>query len=111
MTEEGYTAPDISLVGDEHVRRYRETDGEVGHEWNGVLTLLLTTTGRRSGETRPRERPLDGAGRRGHVCCRETRKLPGTAGVVNGRAGTEPRGRSRFGATRSGRTGQGHGHV
>jgi deazaflavin-dependent oxidoreductase (nitroreductase family) len=52
MTEEGYTAPDISLVGDEHVRRYRETDGEVGHEWNGVLTLLLTTTGRRSGEPR-----------------------------------------------------------
>ena len=52
MTEEGYTAPDISLVGDEHVRRYRETDGRVGHEWNGVLTLLLTTTGRRSGEPR-----------------------------------------------------------
>jgi deazaflavin-dependent oxidoreductase (nitroreductase family) len=52
MTEEGYTAPDVSLVGDEHVRRYVETGGEVGHEWNGVLTLVLTTTGRRSGEPR-----------------------------------------------------------
>lgn len=40
---------DRSLFGDEHVRRYRETGGEVGHIWNGVPTLLLTTTGRRSG--------------------------------------------------------------
>jgi deazaflavin-dependent oxidoreductase (nitroreductase family) len=39
------------LFGAEHVERYRETDGEVGHEWQpGVFTLLLTTTGRRSGE-------------------------------------------------------------
>lgn len=38
------------LFGQEHVHRYRETDGEVGHEWQpGVFTLLLTTTGRRSG--------------------------------------------------------------
>ncbi len=38
------------LFGQEHVHRYRETDGEVGHEWQpGVYTLLLTTTGRRSG--------------------------------------------------------------
>lgn len=44
------------LFGDEHVQRYRETDGEVGHEWEGVLTLLLTTTGRRSGQ--PRTCPL-----------------------------------------------------
>ena len=51
-----YTAPDYSLLGDEHVRRYRETGGEVGYEWNGVPTLLLTTTGRRSGE--PRTSPL-----------------------------------------------------
>jgi deazaflavin-dependent oxidoreductase (nitroreductase family) len=35
----------------EHMRRYRETNGEDGHLWNGVPTLLLTTTGRRSGET------------------------------------------------------------
>jgi deazaflavin-dependent oxidoreductase (nitroreductase family) len=43
---------DYSLLGDDHVARYRETDGEVGYEWNGVPTLLLTTTGRRSGESR-----------------------------------------------------------
>ena len=50
MTE--YTPPDLTLVGDEHVRRYQETDGEVGHLWNGVPTLVLTTTGRKSGEQR-----------------------------------------------------------
>jgi deazaflavin-dependent oxidoreductase (nitroreductase family) len=50
--EPGYTPPDVSLVGAEHVRRYQETDGAVGHEWNGVPTLVLTTTGRRSGEPR-----------------------------------------------------------
>jgi deazaflavin-dependent oxidoreductase (nitroreductase family) len=43
---------DYSLLGDEHVQRYRETRGEVGYEWNGVPTLLLTTTGRRTGEAR-----------------------------------------------------------
>jgi deazaflavin-dependent oxidoreductase (nitroreductase family) len=37
------------LFGEEHVRRYRETGGEVGHVWNGVPTLLLTTTGRKTG--------------------------------------------------------------
>jgi deazaflavin-dependent oxidoreductase (nitroreductase family) len=40
------------LFGDEHVRRYRETDGEEGHEWQGTTALLLTTTGRRSGQER-----------------------------------------------------------
>ena len=43
---------DYSLLGDEHVRRYRESDGEDGYEWNGAPTLLLTTTGRKSGELR-----------------------------------------------------------
>jgi deazaflavin-dependent oxidoreductase (nitroreductase family) len=52
MTEPGYTPPDLTLVGDEHVKRYLETGGEVGHEWSGVHTLVLTTTGRRSGKTR-----------------------------------------------------------
>ena len=33
----------------EHVRRYLETDGADGHDWNGVPTLLLTTRGRTSG--------------------------------------------------------------
>jgi deazaflavin-dependent oxidoreductase (nitroreductase family) len=45
------------LFGEEHVRTYRETSGETGHEWRpGVFTLLLTTTGRRSG--RPYTAPL-----------------------------------------------------
>src|SRR5271154_6638411 len=42
-----------NLFGDEHVRRYRETGGEVGHIWReGATILLLTTTGRSSGEGR-----------------------------------------------------------
>jgi len=46
-----------SLFGDEHVRRYRETGGEIGHIWReGSTILLLTTTGRTSGE--PRTTPL-----------------------------------------------------
>lgn len=45
------------LFGDEHVQAYRETGGENGHEWrDGVFTLLLTTTGRRTGE--PHTAPL-----------------------------------------------------
>lgn len=37
------------LFGREHVSRYVETDGREGHDWNGVQTLILTTTGRKSG--------------------------------------------------------------
>jgi len=44
------------LFGPEHVRRYEETDGAEGHDWQGTQVLLLTTTGRRSGE--PRTTPL-----------------------------------------------------
>jgi deazaflavin-dependent oxidoreductase (nitroreductase family) len=40
------------LFGQEHVRRYLETDGAEGHEWQGVPTLILTTTGRHSGQRR-----------------------------------------------------------
>ena len=40
------------LFGQEHVDRYRATDGEEGHEWQGTITLLLTTTGRKSGDQR-----------------------------------------------------------
>jgi deazaflavin-dependent oxidoreductase (nitroreductase family) len=43
---------DYTLFGQEHVDRYVETDGEVGFIWNGVRILILTTTGRRSGEQR-----------------------------------------------------------
>ena len=48
---------DMSLLfGQEHVERYRATDGEEGHDWQGTQTLLLTTVGRKSGE--PRTNPL-----------------------------------------------------
>jgi deazaflavin-dependent oxidoreductase (nitroreductase family) len=46
-----------TLFGEKHVRRYRETGGEVGHIWKrGSKTLLLTTTGRKTGK--PRTTPL-----------------------------------------------------
>ncbi|SEK87268.1 nitroreductase family deazaflavin-dependent oxidoreductase [Nonomuraea pusilla] len=38
------------LYGKEHVRRYQETDGAEGHDWNGTTVLLLTTKGRRTGQ-------------------------------------------------------------
>ena len=44
-----YSPPDLALVGEDHVRAYRETGGETGYLWNGVPTLLLTVTGRRTG--------------------------------------------------------------
>jgi deazaflavin-dependent oxidoreductase (nitroreductase family) len=40
------------LFGQEHVDRYIATDGAEGHEWRGTRCLLLTTTGRKSGEAR-----------------------------------------------------------
>ncbi|MEY7972879.1 nitroreductase family deazaflavin-dependent oxidoreductase [Saccharomonospora xinjiangensis] len=41
------------LFGDDHVRRYEETDGEVGYTWlKGTPILILTTKGRRSGQPR-----------------------------------------------------------
>jgi deazaflavin-dependent oxidoreductase (nitroreductase family) len=52
MSEPGYMPPDLTLFGEEHIRRYLETDGAVGHEWNGAPTLVLTTTGRKSGQQR-----------------------------------------------------------
>src|SRR5215218_8375151 len=42
-----------ALFGPEHVARYVETDGEVGHEWHGTTVLILTTKGRKTGEPRP----------------------------------------------------------
>ena len=41
------------LFGQEHIDRYVATDGREGHEWQGTQTLILTTTGRRSGQPRP----------------------------------------------------------
>ena len=40
----------------EHVERYRASDGRQGGTWRGAPALLLTTTGRKSGE--PRTTPL-----------------------------------------------------
>ena len=34
----------------DHLNRYRSSGGEDGHIWRGAPTLLLTTTGRQSGE-------------------------------------------------------------
>jgi proline iminopeptidase len=44
------------LHGREHLKRYEETGGAVGHDWEGTTALILTTRGRRSGE--PRRTPL-----------------------------------------------------
>jgi deazaflavin-dependent oxidoreductase (nitroreductase family) len=44
---------DEDLFGQEHVRVYRQTGGERGYRWRGgTEILLLTTTGRSSGEER-----------------------------------------------------------
>lgn len=55
-------ADEDQLFGDEHVRVYRETDGERGYHWRGTTILLLTTHGRRSGveRTTPLIHRLDG---------------------------------------------------
>ena len=47
---------DEDLFGREHVKAYIDTNGKRGHAWRGTQTLLLTTTGRRSGQ--PRIAPL-----------------------------------------------------
>jgi deazaflavin-dependent oxidoreductase (nitroreductase family) len=52
MSEAQYRQPDLTLLGEEHVRRYQETDGEVGYLWNGAPILLLTTIGRRTRQRR-----------------------------------------------------------
>ena len=40
------------LFGQEHVKRYRQTGGAEGHDWQGTTVLILTTRGRRSGSER-----------------------------------------------------------
>ncbi len=41
------------MFGEEHVRRYLETDGEQGYDMgHGVPILILTTKGRKTGEQR-----------------------------------------------------------
>jgi deazaflavin-dependent oxidoreductase (nitroreductase family) len=46
------SSSDDNLFGPEHVRVYRETDGERGYHWRGTTILLLTTTGHKSGQER-----------------------------------------------------------
>ena len=43
---------DDDLFGQEHVRVYRKSGGEHGYHWRGTTILLLTTTGRASGNER-----------------------------------------------------------
>jgi deazaflavin-dependent oxidoreductase (nitroreductase family) len=43
---------DDDLFGAEHVRVYRGTGGQRGYRWRGTTILLLTTTGRSSGQQR-----------------------------------------------------------
>ena len=52
MSTSTSTSDDDQLFGAEHVRAYRETDGERGYRWRGTTILLLTTLGRKSGEQR-----------------------------------------------------------
>ena len=41
------------LFGDEHVKRYIETDGAEGYDWGtGAPILILTTRGRKTGKQR-----------------------------------------------------------
>jgi deazaflavin-dependent oxidoreductase (nitroreductase family) len=40
------------LYGQEHIDRYEATDGQEGHDWQNTQTLILTTTGAKSGEER-----------------------------------------------------------
>jgi deazaflavin-dependent oxidoreductase (nitroreductase family) len=42
----------VALYGQEHIDRYLATGGAEGHDWQGTQTLLLNTTGRRSGKRR-----------------------------------------------------------
>ena len=50
----------------EHTRQYVESGGAQGQEWHGVPTLLVTTTGRRSG-LRRRTALIYGVDRDAHV--------------------------------------------
>ena len=44
--------PDFSLFGDDHVAKYEETGGAVGHDWNDTSCLILRMKGRKTGELR-----------------------------------------------------------
>lgn len=50
MSNEIIDSP-LGWVAD-HIKRYVDSHGEDGHDWNGTQVLLLTTTGRKSGDLR-----------------------------------------------------------
>ena len=83
----------------------KETDGEEGHDWQGTQTLLLTTTGRKSGE--PRELPL--------IYGKSRRRLPDRRLQGRGRRAArlvpEPQGRPRGRGAGQGRPLQGAARV
>ena len=89
------------LYGKEHVKRYQETDGKEGYDWEkGTTILLLHTTGRKSGKERIHPlifREWDGRlpGRR--VQGRRRRR----PGLVHEPRRRTPRSRSRSRATSS----------
>jgi deazaflavin-dependent oxidoreductase (nitroreductase family) len=51
MTQEDVQDSPVGWVK-RHIRDYVESDGQKGHRWSGVNTLLLTTRGRKSGKLR-----------------------------------------------------------
>ena len=51
MSDDTTPERDYSLFGDDHIKIYRETNGETGHIWNGAPCLILTTR-RKNGEIR-----------------------------------------------------------
>jgi deazaflavin-dependent oxidoreductase (nitroreductase family) len=53
MTDSGTATDSPTDWVHEHIQEYVASGGEQGHEWRpGVPTLLLTTTGRKSGQRR-----------------------------------------------------------
>lgn len=105
------------LFGDEHVRRYRETDGEVGHIWKrGSKILLLTTTGRRSGESRTTPLIYEDAGEGAYVIVASKGGAPeypaGTASSTRARpAGVMSRGAPRSATSRASRSSRSSGST
>lgn len=51
MSQEEIIDSPTGWVGD-HIRMYVESNGQKGHHWRGMTTLLLTTRGRKSGQLR-----------------------------------------------------------
>jgi deazaflavin-dependent oxidoreductase (nitroreductase family) len=51
-SEPGYTPPDITLLGQDHIDRYEATGGAEGYVWNGATCLILHTTGRKTRQPR-----------------------------------------------------------